>query len=97
MRITTDDVVKVARLARLDLDPQAIGEFTTELASVLEYFQQLNAIPTEGVVPLAHTGEVSNVFAEDTVVPSISREAALGNAPARDERCFLVPPVIEKS
>ena len=48
----------------------------------------------EGVEPMAHAVEVTNVFAEDRVEPSLPREAALANAPRHNDRGYLVPAVL---
>ncbi|GAC1312440.1 MAG: hypothetical protein NVSMB14_14330 [Isosphaeraceae bacterium] len=63
--------------------------------SIVEFVNQLQEPDTTNVEPLAHGIEVRNVFREDVVGPSLSREDALANAPKRDVDCFLVPAVLE--
>lgn len=93
-RISLDDTRKVGELARLDLRAEDLPKIAEQLSAVLDYFAQLDAVPTEGIEPLAHVGDLSDVFRDDSVLPGLAREAALGNAPARDEAYFRVPPVL---
>ncbi|MCH2115230.1 MAG: Asp-tRNA(Asn)/Glu-tRNA(Gln) amidotransferase subunit GatC [Pirellulales bacterium] len=94
MAITRADVEKVALLARLQLTDGELKMMTTDLSQIVTYVDLLAEVDTEGVEPMAHAVEVSNVFAEDEVRPSLPREQALANAPGRNERGYLVPPVL---
>lgn len=94
MPIDRPTVEHVARLARLNLPPEEIDQFTTELAVILSYVDQLSQVDTTGVEPLSQFIEAENVFRPDSIEPSLSQAAALANAPARDEQFFLVPKVI---
>ena len=67
---------------------------TQQLGKVLEYMELLNEVNTDQVEPLAHAVELTNVFREDEVAPSLDRELALANAPHRDAECYLVPAVL---
>jgi aspartyl-tRNA(Asn)/glutamyl-tRNA(Gln) amidotransferase subunit C len=95
MSLTRDEVAKVALLARLRLTPDELDTFTGQLSSIVDYVAQLQALDTSGVEPLAHGIEVRNVFREDVRGESLRRDAALSNAPMRNEEAFLVPPVLE--
>jgi aspartyl-tRNA(Asn)/glutamyl-tRNA(Gln) amidotransferase subunit C len=95
MPLTPDDVAKVALLARLRLSPAELSMFTGQLNSIVEFVAQLQELDTANVEPLAHGIEVRNVFRDDVVAPSLPREAALANAPQRNEQSFLVPAVLE--
>lgn len=94
MAITRADVEKVSLLARLQLTEVEIETLTEELGQIVAYVDQLSEVDTEGVTPMAHAVEVSNVFASDEVKPSLPREQALANAPSHNERGYLVPPVL---
>lgn len=94
MAITRTDVEKVALLARLRLSKAELDTLTDELAQIITYVDQLAEVDTDGVEPMAHAVEVSNVFSTDEVQPSLSREQALANAPSRNERGYLVPAVL---
>jgi aspartyl-tRNA(Asn)/glutamyl-tRNA(Gln) amidotransferase subunit C len=94
MALTRADVEKVALLARLRLTDAELGTMTEQLGQIVGYVDQLGEVDTEGVEPMAHAVEVTNVFAEDVVEPSLPREAALANAPRQNGRGYLVPPVL---
>lgn len=97
MNLTRDDVEKVALLARLDFSDEELEQMTTQLGKIVGYVEQLQQLDTEGVEPLAHGVELLNVFAEDVVKPSLSRDDALSNAPKRDDACYRVPAVLGSS
>ncbi len=92
--IDADLVRHIGKLSRIALSDDDVTNFGRQLAAVLEYFDKLQQLDTEGVEPMAHAVELTNVLAEDTLKPSLSPEAALGNAPARDENFFKVPKVL---
>ena len=94
MSLSRADVEKVSLLGRLLLSPAELETMTTQLARVVGYVEQLNEVPTEGVQPMAHAVEMQNVFRADALKESLSREAALANAPKRDEECYRVPAVL---
>jgi aspartyl-tRNA(Asn)/glutamyl-tRNA(Gln) amidotransferase subunit C len=94
MSLTRDDVEKVSLLARLRLSPQELDSMTTQLGAIVGYVQQLSALDTEGVEPMAHALDVSNVFADDEIRPSLPRAEALANAPHQDGEFYLVPAVL---
>ncbi len=95
MTLTSDDVAKVALLARLRLSPEELALFTSQLNSIVDFVAQLQEPDTAGVEPLAHGVEVRNVFRDDVLGPSLPREKALANAPKRNADGFLVPAVLE--
>lgn len=95
MSLSNADVAKVAILARLRLTPAELETFTVQLNSIVEYVAQLQELDTTGVEPLAHGVEVRNVFRDDVRGRALDREAALANAPKRNEEAFLVPAVLE--
>src|SRR5262245_433043 len=94
-RLTRDDVLKVARLARLKLTDAEISDYVEKLGSVLAYVESLNEVDTEDIEPMVHAVELSNVFRRDEVQPSLPREAALSNAPKSDGQFFLVPQLLD--
>ena len=95
MALSIDEVAQVALLARLRLSPAELETFTGQLNSIVEFVALLQELDTTNVEPLAHGVEVRNVFREDVRGPSLSREAALSNAPKRNTESFLVPAVLE--
>jgi len=92
--VTIQDVRYVAQLARLSFTEEEEQRLATELNAILQYMEQLNRLDTREVAPLTHVLELGNVLREDTPVPSLPREEALQNAPARTEAFFRVPKVL---
>jgi aspartyl-tRNA(Asn)/glutamyl-tRNA(Gln) amidotransferase subunit C len=95
MRLTPEQVEHVALLARLELTAEERERFTTQLNSILEYFEQLRQLDTAGVPAMSHAVAMSNVFREDELQSSLPPEEALQNAPNQANACFRVPRVIE--
>ena len=93
--LSVEEVAKVALLARLRLKPAELEQFTGQLNSIVHFVEQLQELDTKDVEPLAHGIEVRNVFRDDVRGPSLPREAALVNAPKRNQDSFLVPAVLE--
>lgn len=94
MAISRAEVEKVALLARLLLSEAELEQMTVQLGAILQYMDLLAEVNTDAVEPLAHPLEITNVFRADVVRESLAREAALANAPHRDEECYLVPAVL---
>jgi aspartyl-tRNA(Asn)/glutamyl-tRNA(Gln) amidotransferase subunit C len=92
--VTIKDVEHVAELARLAFSDEEKQKLMKELNSILEYMEQLNSLDTSNVEPLSHVIELNNVFRDDTLKPTLPREEALKNAPAKTEKFFKVPKVI---
>ena len=94
MPISRAEVEKVSLLARLSLSDEELDRMTSQMGGILGYVDLLSELDTEQVEPMAHALEVANVFREDAARPSLDREAALANAPHRDDECYLVPAVL---
>jgi aspartyl-tRNA(Asn)/glutamyl-tRNA(Gln) amidotransferase subunit C len=95
MKITKDEVVYTADLARLDLDEDSIDRFADQIGNILEYVNTLNSVDTEGIVPTSHAiFFLSNAFREDEVKESMGADKALANAPEKEDGNFIVPKVI---
>lgn len=92
--LNKSDVKHIAQLAHLKLNEEEIETFARQLDNILEYIDKLNELDTGGVVPTAYTVPMKNVFREDRVEPSFSREKALTNAPEKRDGQFKVPPII---
>ncbi|MGQ9653076.1 MAG: Asp-tRNA(Asn)/Glu-tRNA(Gln) amidotransferase subunit GatC [Thermodesulfobacteriota bacterium] len=95
MKINKEDVKHVAQLARLRFRENELEQFTHQLDAILTYMDQLNELDTSSVEPTTHAMDLFNVFREDRVVPSMTVEEALSNAPQRMGGAFQVPRVIE--
>lgn len=87
-------VLKIARLARLEFTDAEIDELTGQLGSILSLVEQLQEVDVDGVEPMVHAIDLTNALADDQLGVSISRDAALRNAPADDGEHFLVPAVL---
>ena len=94
MTITREEVQHVARLARLDLADDVLDTMAEQLDGILGYMETLNRVDTEGIVPTAHAVSLTTPLRKDERRPHLDRDAALANAPERDEENFLVPRVI---
>ena len=93
-RISAAVVVKVSRLARLDVTPDVVQRITTQMAGMLEHFADIDALDLSDVEPMTQPYPLSNVFREDVVVTGLDREEVLANAPAAEDGRFRVPPIV---
>ncbi len=92
MAITRDEVLHVARLARLELTDDDVERFTEQLSAILEAVAKVSELDLSDVEPTAHPLDLLNVWAEDEPRPSLSVDEALANAPDREGGFFKVPP-----
>jgi aspartyl-tRNA(Asn)/glutamyl-tRNA(Gln) amidotransferase subunit C len=95
MSLSIDEARWVAHLARLDLAEDELQSITRDLAAIVDYVNQLQAVNTEGVEPLAHAVELNNVFRPDEPAPSLPVDQALANAPQRKGDFYAVPAVLD--
>ncbi len=94
VKITREQIVHVAKLARLHLDDAAVALYTKQLGDILTYMDTLNRLDTKGVPPTSHAIFINNAFRDDEVKPSIPVERALTNAPQSERGSFVVPKVV---
>jgi aspartyl-tRNA(Asn)/glutamyl-tRNA(Gln) amidotransferase subunit C len=94
-RLSLDEVEHVALLARLRLTPEEKTRLTEDLNVILEHFEVLQRLNTDGVPPTAHAMPQQNVFREDVARPSLDRQEFLSQAPEGREDFFVVPRVVE--
>lgn len=92
--IDEQQVRGIARLSRIRLTDAEVATFSRQLGEVLSAFDKLQQIDVEGVDPMPHAVERTNVLADDTPGPSLPTDAVLANAPKRHEGVFLVPRVL---
>ncbi|MGI8493251.1 MAG: Asp-tRNA(Asn)/Glu-tRNA(Gln) amidotransferase subunit GatC [Acidimicrobiales bacterium] len=97
VRISTDDVAHVARLARLALSAEELERFTGQLAAVLEHAADVEALDTSGVEPTAHPLPLANVLRPDSVAPTLDRDEVLAAAPDSHEGRFAVPRILAEA
>jgi aspartyl-tRNA(Asn)/glutamyl-tRNA(Gln) amidotransferase subunit C len=89
--IDREQVLHVARLARLELSEDEVARMSKELSAVADYIEKIGELDLEGVPATTHVVEVSNALRRDVVQPSLEREIAFANAPAVADGGFLVP------
>lgn len=95
MLITKELVEYVAELSRIKLDEQSTAKMEKELGAIVEYMEVLNKLDTEGVEPLSHVFNITNVMREDEVKESYDRAEILKNAPESTDETFVVPKTVE--
>lgn len=93
--ITRDDVIHVAKLARLSLTEDEIVKFGAQMESILEHASAVSKIDTQGVVPTSHPLKMQNVLREDVVGVSLSQDQALSGAPNAQDGRFMVPQILD--
>ncbi|KAB1503913.1 Asp-tRNA(Asn)/Glu-tRNA(Gln) amidotransferase subunit GatC [Corynebacterium sp. 320] len=96
--ISRDDVAHLARLARLTLTEQELTEYATQIDGIVEHVAAIGKVDTTGVKPLSHPtqnvdGDVS-VMRDDVVIPSLTAQQALDQAPEQAEQRFQVPQIL---
>ena len=94
MPITREQVLHVARLARLDLGDDEVERLTRELGAILEAVSKVSELDLADVPPTSHPLDLVNVWAEDEPHASLAVDDALANAPAREGDLFRVPPTV---
>jgi aspartyl-tRNA(Asn)/glutamyl-tRNA(Gln) amidotransferase subunit C len=92
MEITRDEVLHVARLARLELSDEEVERFRGQLSAILEAVSKVQELDLADVPPTSHPHDVVNVWREDEPRPSLPLDEAFANAPARRDDLFEVPP-----
>ena len=102
MALTTTDVARLAKLARLEIDGAALETMQVQLTEALSFIEALQAVDTEGVTPLTHPlnaiDDISLRLRDDVADPTMDlaqRDELMSNAPERKDGLFLVPRVIE--
>jgi aspartyl-tRNA(Asn)/glutamyl-tRNA(Gln) amidotransferase subunit C len=92
MAITREEVLHVARLARLELSEDEVTRFQEQLSAILESVSKVSELDLSDVPPTAHPLEIENAWREDEPRPCLTVEEAFANAPDRDDDHFRVPP-----
>jgi aspartyl-tRNA(Asn)/glutamyl-tRNA(Gln) amidotransferase subunit C len=92
--LSPEEVRHVAHLARLSLAETEVSSYARQLSGILDYFQRLSEVRTDGVSPTTHPLTLNNVLRDDNSRPGCGVEAALRNAPDFDQGFFKVPKVL---
>lgn len=92
MSISREQVLHVAKLARLALTEEEVARFTEQLGAILEAVGKVAELDLAEVEPTSHPLDLVNVWREDEARPSLPVDEALANAPEREDGAFRVPP-----
>jgi len=95
MKLSREEVLHIARLARLGLTDAEVDKLSRQLSNLLESFEVLQQVDTTGVPPTAQPNTLQNVLKEDKVKSSLPQSDVLANAPRRDGDFFRVRAVLE--
>ena len=95
MKLSHEEVLHIARLAKLGLTEDEVDNMGEQLSNILENFEILNKVDTTGIPPTAQPNALSNVLKDDVVKPSLLQAEVLANAPQRDGDFFRVKVVLE--
>lgn len=95
MKLSREEVLHIALLARLGISEAEVERFREQLSNILENFEILQEVDTEDVPPTAQSIALQNVMREDEIEPSFPREEIVANAPRQAEGSFRVRAVLE--
>lgn len=97
MALTKDEVTKIAHLARLALTDAEIADYQHQLSDILDYVAMLGELNLADLPPTAHAVAQQNVMRADVVVPSLSMDEVLHNAPQHAQNQFQIQTVLDDS
>ena len=95
MKLSREEVLHMARLARLGLSEEEVKRLGEQLSNILENFELLKQVDTTNVPPTAQSITLQNVTREDEVAPSLPKDEVLANAPRKEDDFFRVRAVLE--
>ena len=94
MALTAEDVANLARLARIELSEAELEVLAPQLDVILESVARVSEVAAQDIPPTSHALPLTNVFREDELRPSLSREQVLSGAPAAEQMRFRVPRIL---
>ena len=94
MKITKDEVIHVANLARLELSEETIEIFAGQIGEILEHVDSLKRVDTQGVSATTHAISLTHAFRDDEVADPADRDLFMANAPESEDGSFIVPKII---
>ncbi|MDH3607945.1 MAG: Asp-tRNA(Asn)/Glu-tRNA(Gln) amidotransferase subunit GatC [Gammaproteobacteria bacterium] len=95
MPITPEEVLKIANLARLQIKQDEVEQYAIDLSSIINLVEQMNAVDTKGIQPMAHPLDATQRLREDKVTEKNQRDKFQAVAPSAEKGLYLVPKVIE--
>ena len=96
MAISRDEVVHVARLARLALTEEELDRFAGQLDVILQSVARVGEVAADDIPPTSHSVPLTNIYRDDVVQPSLTQEQALSGAPDSAEGRFRVPRILDE-
>lgn len=93
MKISTEDILKLAHLARLDMTSEEAEDMKTDMTKILDFVGKIEAMNLEGVEPLVYMTDRENVLRKDEPSEALAQEDVLANAPSANSDYFRVPKV----
>lgn len=94
MALTRDEVLKVAKLSKLEFKDEEIARFQEDLNNIFNHIDELNEVDTDNVEPLTQVNNMINNFREDIVRESLTQEKAMLNSPSKVDGMLIVPKVV---
>ncbi len=95
MSITPEEVLKIANLARLEIQPDEVEQYAKDLSNIINLVEQMNTVDTKDIQPMAHPLDATQRLREDKIKEENQREKFQTIAPSADKGLYLVPKVIE--
>lgn len=95
MKLSHEEVLHIARLARLGLTEAEVDKLSEQLSNILDNFEVLQQVDTSNIPPTAQSIALQNVVSDDEVAPSLSQSQVLANAPQKEGDFFRVRAVLE--
>lgn len=95
MSISPEEVLKIANLARLQIKQDEVEQYATDLSNIINLVEQMNAVDTTDILPMAHPLDATQRLREDQVTEDNQRDKFQAVAPSAEKGLYLVPKVIE--
>lgn len=95
MSLTPEEVLNIANLARLQIKPEEVEQYAKDLSSIIDLVEQMNAVDTKNIQPMAHPMDATQRLREDRVKEEDQRDQFQKVAPSAEKGLYLVPKVIE--
>jgi aspartyl-tRNA(Asn)/glutamyl-tRNA(Gln) amidotransferase subunit C len=96
MKISREQVMHIAQLARLGVTEEDLDRLSEQLSNIIENFEILKQVDTTNIPPTAQSIDLKNVISEDVITPSLPTNEALANAPQQEAGFFKVKAVLEE-
>ena len=95
MKLTREEIQRIASLARLRFTPKEEERLTEQLDNILRYMEKLNQLDTSRIEPFTHAANTKNPMREDAITNEPNADVLLANAPVQENHFFQVPKIIE--